>query len=246
MERHVLVTGVSRGLGAVLVKTLRGHGCIVDGLGQTPEAALPPEVRGCLRRYVRMDLAELVRLGPDAPALAQVPLEADAVVNNAAIRAFRPLHQWTWSDVERVVGINYLAAMRITHLLLPGMLARNFGRIINIASKAGIHPSVNGTIYNSSKAALVSFTECLARDLAETGRDVTANVICPGSFVGGRGALRSDSQKLVARIAARVVRTLDSRDNARVYLEAPPVQRARVALVELRRALAHATGLAIP
>jgi NAD(P)-dependent dehydrogenase (short-subunit alcohol dehydrogenase family) len=240
LNRRVLVTGISRGLGSVLVEELHAHGYQVYGLGAAREDVVPRTIRDRLHAYVAVDLALLAELSPSEPPPFTV--ELDAVVNNAAIRSFGPFQNWDWAEGQRVAAVNYLAAMRLAHWYVPGMLARGYGRIINIASKSAVQPSVNGAFYNSSKAALVSFTQCLARDLGETGRNVTANVICPGAFRAGRGAEALPPGGLTARIAARVARLIESDENAQVIYEVGTRERMRLAAIHLSRAVRSVTG----
>lgn len=169
-----LVTGASSGIGAALARALAARGDTVGILGRREDklAAVP-----ATRRWV-LDLADL-------DAAEKWALEAwdelgpiDVVVNNAAVPKRRPVPRLTADEVETVMAVNFLAPARITLALLPRMLERGSGTIVNVASLGGRVGIVHESAYCASKFALSGWSEVLAMDLAGTGVDV--RLIQPG------------------------------------------------------------------
>jgi len=102
----------------------------------------------------------------------------DVLVNNAGIDKIAPFLQSTEADWERIVAVNFLGTVRCCHVVLPGMVERGQGRIVNIASDAGRVGSSGEAVYSGTKGGVIAFTKTLAREVARKG--ITANCICPG------------------------------------------------------------------
>jgi 2-hydroxycyclohexanecarboxyl-CoA dehydrogenase len=102
----------------------------------------------------------------------------DVLVNNAGIdviERFLDSQESTW---ERVVAVNFLGTVRCCHVIVPGMVERGAGRIINIASDAGRVGSSGEVVYSGTKGGVIAFSKGLAREVAASG--VGVNVVCPG------------------------------------------------------------------
>ena len=168
------MTGASSGIGAALARALAARGDTVGIVGRREEklAEVP-----ATRRWV-LDLADL-------DAAEQWALDAwdelgpiDVVVNNAAIPKRRAAQKLTTGEVESVMAVNYFAPVRITLALLPKMLERGSGTIVNVASMGGRVGILHESAYCASKFALSGWSEVLAMDLAGTG--VNVKLIQPG------------------------------------------------------------------
>lgn len=101
------------------------------------------------------------------------------LVNNAGWDVFRLFKDSTPADWEKLIAINLVGALNLHHAVLPGMLARGGGRIVNIASDAARIGSSGEAVYAACKAGLVGFSKTLAREHARHG--ITVNVVCPGA-----------------------------------------------------------------
>ena len=178
----ILVTGASTGIGADLAVTLARGGATIGLVARRAE--LLEEVTAACRehspdsRYWALDLADL----DAAQALA---LEAwdtfghlDALVNNAAIPKRRHATALTAYDVEHTAAVNYFAPVRMTLAVLPRMLERGRGVVVNVGSMAGRIGPPKEAAYSGSKFALSGFTEALAVDLWDT--PVTVCLVQPG------------------------------------------------------------------
>jgi 2-hydroxycyclohexanecarboxyl-CoA dehydrogenase len=102
----------------------------------------------------------------------------EVLVNNAGWDEMRPFLETDEAFWERVIEVNFKGCLRLTHATLPGMVERNWGRIVNIGSDAGRVGSSLESVYSGAKGAVIAFTKTIAREVARSG--VTANTVCPG------------------------------------------------------------------
>jgi len=194
--KHALVTGGGRGIGAAIARALAAAGARVRVCGRTQADldAVAGEVGGVA---VRVDLAD--RAATDAMLAAAG--RVDVLVNNAGIAESAPLDRTDDAMWDRILELDATSAFRVTRALAPAMVEAGFGRIINVASNAGVSGYGYSAAYCAAKHAMVGLTRALAIDLARTG--VTINALCPG-WVETQLA-----EEAVARIAAKTGRSLD-------------------------------------
>jgi 2-hydroxycyclohexanecarboxyl-CoA dehydrogenase len=102
----------------------------------------------------------------------------DVLVNNAGWDVFKPFTKTDPSEWERLIAINLIGALHMHHAVLPGMVERRRGRIVNVSSDAARVGSSGEAVYAACKGGLVSFSKTLAREHARHG--ITVNVVCPG------------------------------------------------------------------
>lgn len=180
--KSVLVTGASSGIGSALAQEMARRGAAVGICGRR-EDKLAEVLANCRAASPEsaMWALDLASAGA-AEDLALRALEhfgqIDVLVNNAGVPLRRHVSRLSAADAERVMQINYVAAMRLTLALLPDMLARDSGHIVNVCSVAATLSSPNEAAYDASKAALTVFSEAMAVDLWDTG--VHVMVVHPG------------------------------------------------------------------
>ena len=104
--------------------------------------------------------------------------DIEVVVNNAGWDDFMPFLKTTEEFWNRILDINFKGALRVCHTVVPGMVERGFGRVINIGSDAGRVGSSLEAVYSGAKGGIIAFTKTLAREVATKG--VTVNTVCPG------------------------------------------------------------------
>jgi len=102
----------------------------------------------------------------------------DVLVNNAGWDIFKPFTKTTPDEWQKLIAINLTGALHMHHAVLPGMVARNYGRIVNIASDAARGGSSGEAVYAACKGGLVALSKTLAREHAR--HQITVNVVCPG------------------------------------------------------------------
>ena len=169
--RRALVTGGTRGIGAAIALRLRQDGAevIVTGAqsdGKTPE--------GCSHRAI--DLSD--RKAAETFAGEASSLDFDVLVNNAGINKIAPFSKIATVDYDRIQEVNVRGPFLLCRAVLPGMIARGWGRIINVTSVFGVLGKEHRAAYAASKFALDGLTACLAAEAASQG--VLANCVAPG------------------------------------------------------------------
>jgi 2-hydroxycyclohexanecarboxyl-CoA dehydrogenase len=180
--RTALVTGGGRGIGRAIAAGLASDGfavVIADlRLQESQQTASAIVECGGQAIAVEADVAD-----SDSVAAAVQTAQAhfpriDVLVNNAGWDDLKPFLETDEALWDRVIEINFKGPLRFTKLLLPGMVERGWGRIINIGSDAGRVGSSLEAVYSGAKGGIIAFTKTIAREAARTG--VTANVVCPG------------------------------------------------------------------
>jgi short-subunit dehydrogenase len=182
----VLLTGGSRGLGPYVAKALLERGALVTLAARSADDL--EAVRSTLDQARTATVAgdvtneeDRVTMVADAEA-AFGPL--DVLVNNAGIETVLPFTDVDEDDIHAIVATNLDAAIQLCRLVVPGMIERGRGHILNMASLAGKAPTPYNTVYAATKHGLVGFSYSLRAELHGSG--VSASAICPG-FVTGAG-----------------------------------------------------------
>jgi short-subunit dehydrogenase len=171
--RTVLVTGASRGIGRATAVALAGAGARIKATGRD-EAALGALAEETGADYLAADLAD----GPAVDRVARWAGEVDVLVNNAGFGWVGPFQGMTAEAIHELVQVNLVAPLQLTNLLLPGMLRRGAGQVVNVASIAGHVGVRHEAVYAATKAALIAFTESLRYEVAGSGVGVT--LVSPG------------------------------------------------------------------
>ena len=164
-----LVTGASSGIGRATAASLEARGASVVALGRDAE-----RLDGVGERAIVCDLG-------DRDAVARAAEEAGAVdvlVNNAGFGWAGHVTEMAAESVERLVAVNLVAPIHLTRALVPGMVERASGHVVNVASIAGYVGPVGEAVYAATKAGLLAFSESLRYELVGTGVGVSA--VAPG------------------------------------------------------------------
>jgi 3-hydroxybutyrate dehydrogenase len=242
--RTALVTGAGRGIGRAVALALASAGARLLLAGRTVEplreVAREVVAAGGLEPSGRvLDVADLEATVAALDRLHAEGVTVDVLVNNAGFATAEPLARTDLALWQRHLTVNATAAFLFTRAFVPGMLARGWGRVVNIASTAGLAGAPYIAAYAASKHALVGLTRAVAAETA--GRGVTVNAVCPG-YVATEMTERS-AQRISERTGQPVPRALEAlgRLNASGVLIRP--EQVAAAVLELvSPAAARRTG----
>jgi 2-hydroxycyclohexanecarboxyl-CoA dehydrogenase len=181
-ERTALVTGGAMGIGRAIALALAEDGrsvAVADiRLEEARESAGAVEAAGRAAVAVELDVTDGVSVSSGVRSAEEALGPVDIVVNNAGWDELRPFLETEESFWDRVIEINFKGCLRVPRAVLPGMVERGWGRVVNISSDAGRVGSSLESVYSGAKGGVIAFTKTLARETAHSG--VTANAVCPG------------------------------------------------------------------
>ena len=175
--RIALVTGGGRGLGRAIALRLAREGARVVVTGRTT-AEIDEVARAIGGAAVPMDASDRDSLGRGVASIREQVGRVDVLVNNAGVAESAPLSRTTDAIWERAMAVNTTAPFVLCRTLVPAMIEAGWGRVVNVASNAGLTGYAYTSAYCASKHALVGLTRALAVELAKT--PVTINAVCPG------------------------------------------------------------------
>lgn len=188
MKQTALVTGASSGIGLDLAREMARHGCdlvlVARSEGKLQELAVELEKRNDITAHViACDLARPNAAAQLVDQLKQRAIDVDVLVNNAGYGLAGAFVETDLTREIDMIQVNVVALTQLTKLLLPPMVARKRGRILNVASTAAFQPGPLMAVYYATKAYVLSFTEAIADELRDSGVTVTA--LCPGPTATG-------------------------------------------------------------
>jgi NAD(P)-dependent dehydrogenase (short-subunit alcohol dehydrogenase family) len=171
--RRAVVTGGGRGIGRSIAAALTRAGHEVVVLGRTAATLEETVAAGDAAAWRTVDVADAESLARGLEGLA-----VDVLVNNAGIADSAPFARSDLAFFRRLMAVNFESVVTATQAVLPGMVERGFGRVISVASVAGLKGYPYVSAYCASKHAVIGLTRALAQEVAKTG--VTVNAVCPG------------------------------------------------------------------
>lgn len=180
--KTIIVTGGGGGIGGATCRRLAQDGAKVAVFDMNLEAAQKVvdaiKTAGGTAAAFQCDITNRPQVdGAVAATIAQLgPI--DVLVNNAGWDVFKPFTKTVPAEWDRLIAINLTGALHMHHAVLPGMVERKSGRIVNIASDAARGGSSGEAVYSACKGGLVALSKTLAREHARQG--ITVNVVCPG------------------------------------------------------------------
>ena len=176
--KTVLITGGSRGIGRAMVELFasRGYSVAFTYLKSEEQAKSLAEATGAIA--IKADSASEADVISAVQAVRERFGDVDCLINNAGVSSFSLFTDLTLEDWNRHLAINLTGSFLYSKAVIPGMVAKKSGRIINVSSMWGITGSSCEVHYSTAKAGLIGMTKALAKELGPSG--ITVNAIAPG------------------------------------------------------------------
>ncbi|MGE0734005.1 MAG: 3-hydroxybutyrate dehydrogenase [Alphaproteobacteria bacterium] len=177
-DKVAIVTGSTSGIGLGIARALAAEGVKVALNSFRKEADTDDIVAELGGMFVAADMSKPAEVVHMIEEVIDAWGRVDILINNAGIQHVQPIHEFPEDKWNAVLAINLSSAFHATKAVLPGMLERKWGRIINVASAHGLIGSPFKSAYVAAKHGVVGLTKVTALETAEQG--ITANAICPG------------------------------------------------------------------
>ncbi|MCL2096033.1 MAG: 3-oxoacyl-ACP reductase FabG [Oscillospiraceae bacterium] len=207
-KKSALITGAAQGIGAKIAEVLAedGYNIIIADIipGENARDIIGIcESKGARVMFSQADVSDYASC---EKLIKQITETEDfnllyALVNNAGIIRDSLLMRMPEENFDKVISVNLKSVYNLSKLVLPGMIKAREGRIVNIASVAGIYGNAGQTNYASSKAGIIGFTKSLAKEVG--GRSVTVNAVAPGFIVSDMTANINNESEIKSRIALK-------------------------------------------
>lgn len=220
--RNAVVTGSTSGIGLAIARSLAAEGCnvMLNGFGDPAEIEMVcremAEATGCTIGYSGADMGRPEEVRALIAAAQNTLGTVDILINNAGVQHVAPLVAFPEDKWDLLLAVNLSAAFHATKAVMPAMLARGFGRVVNIASALGLVGAPHKPAYVATKHGLIGLTRSVALEVAQGG--VTCNVVCPGMVMTPIIEMQvADQARVTGLPPEEVVRE--------VFLENQPIRR---------------------
>ncbi|MEM9006441.1 MAG: SDR family oxidoreductase [Cyanobacteria bacterium P01_F01_bin.86] len=188
MMNTALVTGASSGIGTELARLHASKKEDVVLVARREQALndLKSELEntyGIKAMVIVADLAQSDAAAAIFAATEAAGIQVDILINNAGFGGHGKFHERDLAKDQAMMQVNMVSLVNLTHLYLQGMVQRNAGKILHVASTAGFLPGPLQAVYYATKAFVLSFSQAIAQELADT--NITSTVLCPGAVATG-------------------------------------------------------------
>ncbi|MEM9535133.1 MAG: SDR family NAD(P)-dependent oxidoreductase [Cyanobacteria bacterium P01_E01_bin.45] len=188
--KTILLTGASRGIGFEIARELARRGGTVIGVARSQQKLDTAREQilseGGTFKGFSFDISQISGLASLIQSIEATVGQIDILINNAGIEIYGEFQNYSTEEIEQTIGINLIAPMELSRLLLSRMLSRDSGHIVNIASLASKKGHPYDSIYSASKGGLLLWGDSVRQEIAKTS--VKISTVCPG-YVSDRGML---------------------------------------------------------
>jgi short-subunit dehydrogenase len=183
-NKFVLITGATQGIGYEFAKLFASDGINIILIARNLEKLKNichnlSEQYSIKADYIAIDLSQPFAVDTLMTELNNKELQIDILVNNAGFNVYGEFNKTSLSTELNMIQLNLIALTTLTKLLLPNMIEKGYGKILNIGSTGSFVPGPLNAVYCATKAYILSFSEAIAEELNNTG--VTCTVLCPGA-----------------------------------------------------------------
>ena len=222
---NVLVTGGGRGLGKLIAERLfeQGHAIII--LDRESFGSLDVSYSKKIKKYFEIDLSDVLKVNLVVDEILNAYSTIHVIINNAAIRDFKEFDSFSNDEISRIITANYAIPLTLVKRFLPVMAKQKFGRIITISSISGLQGYALGTLYCSTKSALITFTEALALELSHASKNITANVLLPDSFQTREGVRLKAYDYITNQVISLIDEFINGSANGKALVVATPIKK---------------------
>ncbi|MCK4662440.1 MAG: SDR family oxidoreductase [Bacteroidales bacterium] len=219
MYKNILLTGCTQGLGKFLCEEFYNSGYKIIGIDIKSEKDIDNDFFNMLEGYFQIDLREIYKINETINNILKV-YHIDILINNAGIKSFKIFSEFSNKEIDDIFFVNTIAPIKIIHAILPYFIKNKHGKIINISSNAAFQGYKTGSIYGSSKLALLNFTESIGKELYGSG--VTINTICPSTIITKEFLIKYPNERtnrnliLPKSVFKKIVKIISSNQNGKI------------------------------
>ena len=186
MAKTALITGASSGIGRELAKyhAAQGGDLVIVARRKAALDELKSELESKHGISVTCIAMDLIQSGAADLLYKQVEnagIQVDYLINNAGFGGHGYFHEREWAQDEAMIQLNVTTLTELTRRFLPGMVSRDSGRVLNVASTAGFIPGPLQAVYYATKAFVNSLSQAIDEEMRHLGKDVTVTALCPGA-----------------------------------------------------------------
>jgi 3-oxoacyl-[acyl-carrier protein] reductase len=194
--KSAIVTGAAQGIGAAVARAFAAAGarvCVADlDLDRAESLASTLRAGGADAVGIGCDVSRRDQVDAMAAAVSKHLGRVDILVNNAGIIRPAMLHRMTAAQWDEVLAVHLTGSFNCLQAVVPGMMERRYGRIVNVTSAAGILGTIGQINYSAAKAGIVGLTMSAAKELAKFG--ITVNAVAPGAATPMTETIRTDER----------------------------------------------------